>query len=64
VLAYLHGLNPDIPHVTTVQSLAFIAVVLIVVTVASWLKVRKDPEARAHAGRMTTGHHEDNPAGD
>jgi tellurite resistance protein TerC len=64
VLAYLHGLNPSIPHVSTVQSLAFIAVVLIVVTVASWLKVRKDPEARAHAGRMTTGHHEDAHPGD
>jgi tellurite resistance protein TerC len=59
ILAYLHGLNPDIPHITTVQSLAFIAVVLTAVTIASWLKVRKDPAARAHAGRMTTGHHEE-----
>jgi tellurite resistance protein TerC len=59
ILAYLHGLNPDIPHITTVQSLAFIAVVLTAVTIFSWLKVRKDPAATAHAGRMTGGHHEE-----
>ena len=59
VLTYLHELNPAIPHVSTNASLAFIAVVLIVVGVASWLKVRHDPAARAHAGRMTGGDHED-----
>jgi tellurite resistance protein TerC len=53
VLTYLHELNPSIPHVSTVQSLVFIVVVLVIVTVASWLKVRKDPTAVAHAGRMT-----------
>jgi tellurite resistance protein TerC len=55
VLTYLHELNPSIPHITTPQSLVFIVGVLAVVTVASWLKVRRDPEARAHAGRMTGG---------
>ena len=57
VLTYLHDLNPSIPHVSTNQSLAFIVIVLAVVIVASWLKVRRDPDATAHAGRMT-GHEE------
>ncbi len=59
VLTYLHELNPAIPHVSTNASLVFIVVVLVVVSVASWLKVRKDPEATAHAGRMTGGGHDD-----
>jgi tellurite resistance protein TerC len=57
VLTYLHELNPAIPHVPTNVSLTFIITVLVIVAVASWLKVRKDPEARAHAGRMTGGEH-------
>ncbi|MHB1211367.1 MAG: TerC/Alx family metal homeostasis membrane protein [Candidatus Nanopelagicales bacterium] len=62
VLTYVTEVNPSIPHISTVQSLGFIVVVLVVVTVASWLKVRKDPDARAHAGRMTGGdHHDDQP---
>jgi hypothetical protein len=32
--------------------------VLVIVVIASWLKVRKDPEATAHAGRLTSGHDE------
>lgn len=58
VLTYLHDLNPAIPHISTNASLVFIVVVLVVVSVASWLKVRKDPDATAHAGRMT-GHHDE-----
>ncbi len=63
VLTYLHELNPSIPHITTVQSLAFILVVLVIVTVASWLKVRKDPTAIAHAGRVTAGHEDEKTSG-
>ncbi len=59
VLTYLHELNPSIPHISTVQSLVFIVVVLVIVTIASWLKVRRDPTATAHAGRMTGGERED-----
>ena len=59
VLTYLHELNPAIPHVSTNASRVFIVLVLVVVSVASWLKVRKDPEATAHAGRMTGGGHDD-----
>ena len=59
VLTYLHGLNPAIPHVSTEQSLVFIFGVLVVVAVASWLKVRRDPTAVAHAGRLTDAAKED-----
>jgi tellurite resistance protein TerC len=58
VLTYLHEVNPSIPHISTAQSLVFILVVLVVVAVASWLKVRKDPDAIAHAGRMSGGDHQ------
>ena len=61
VLTYFHELNPSIPKISTNASLVFIGVVLVVVGVTSWLKVRKDPEARAHAGRMTGGEHHEEP---
>ena len=39
----------------------FIGSVLVIVALASWIKVRKDPTAKAHAGRMTG--HDDRPDG-
>jgi tellurite resistance protein TerC len=57
ILTYLHEVNPSIPHISTNQSLAFILVVLVVVGVTSWLKVRRDPDATAHAGRVTGTDH-------
>jgi len=56
VLTYLHEQFDAIPKIPTNVSLAFIGAVLAVVTLASWLKVRKDPTATAHAGRLTGGH--------
>ncbi len=53
VIAYLHKEFGVVPAIPTNVSLAFIAIVLAVVGVASWLKVRRDPEAIAHAGRIT-----------
>jgi tellurite resistance protein TerC len=52
ILTFAHEVNADIPKISTNTSLLFIAVVLIAVGIGSWLKVRKDPQARAHAGRM------------
>jgi tellurite resistance protein TerC len=52
ILTFAHEMNTDIPKISTNVSLVFIAVVLIAVGIGSWLKVRRDPEARAHAGRM------------
>ena len=53
VLHWGHGLSDGVPEISTNLSLAVIVVVLIVTTVASLLKVRRDPEARAHAGSLT-----------
>ena len=55
VLHWGHGLSDRVPEISTNLSLAVIVVVLIVTTVASLLKVRGDPKARAHAGSLT-GH--------
>jgi tellurite resistance protein TerC len=52
VLHYGHLQNDAIPEVSTSQSLVVIAVVLIVTTVASIIKTRRDPTARAHAGTL------------
>lgn len=57
ILAYFHELFPNtVPKIETVWSLAFIAVVLMVVAIASWIKTKKDPSAVAHAGRLTDPH--------
>lgn len=53
ILTYFHELNPVVPKISIGVSLSVIAGVLVIATVASWLKVRKDPTAIAHAGRMT-----------
>jgi len=53
ILTFMHETWPEVPKISTNVSLAFIGVVLTVVAVASWVKVRRDPEARAHAGRIT-----------
>jgi tellurite resistance protein TerC len=52
VLTYLHETWPSIPKIPTMWSLAVIAIVLVIVTVASIIKVRRDPSAIAHAGRL------------
>ncbi len=52
VLHWAHGLSDVIPEIQTSLSLAVIVVVLIVTTVASLLKSRRDPQARAHAGSL------------
>ena len=53
VLHYGHGVNGSVPEISTNLSLAVIVVVLTATTVASLLKVRRDPGARAHAGSLT-----------
>ncbi len=57
VLTFAHEQNAVIPKISTGLSLGVIAGVLILVTVASWWKVRRDPTARAHAGTVTEPHH-------
>jgi len=41
-----------VPEISTTTSLLVIAVVLTVTTIASLVKVRRDPAARAHAGSL------------
>ena len=53
ILSYGHTVNENIPHVPTNLSLAVIGAILLATVVASWLKVRRDPDAKAHAGRLT-----------
>ena len=52
VLHWGHDVWPQVPEITTGLSLAVIGVVLTVTTVASIVKVRSDPTARAHAGSI------------
>ena len=53
VLLFGHEQVAEIPKISTPVSLAVIAGILVLATVASILKVRKDPTAKAHAGRLT-----------
>ena len=53
VLHWGHGINDRVPEISTNFSLAVIVVVLTVTTMASLLKVRRDPDTRTHAGSLT-----------
>jgi tellurite resistance protein TerC len=53
ILHWLHvDISPAVPEISTPVSLGVILVVLTVVTVASLLKTRKDPTAKAHPGSL------------
>ena len=52
ILHWGHGLDSRIPEIGTPVSLAVIAVVLAITTVASLVKSRRDPATRAHAGAV------------
>ena len=52
VLHWGHTLSDAVPEIPTLLSLAIILVVLAITTVASLVKVRRDPAARAHAGSV------------
>ena len=51
-LTYLHEIFAQIPKIPTVASLAVIGLILAVSTVASLLRSKADPSAKAHAGRI------------
>jgi len=55
ILTFLHEVNPDIPKIETTTSLVVIIVTLTITTIASIIKVRRDPTARAHSGPIA-GH--------
>jgi tellurite resistance protein TerC len=56
VMIYFHELYEWVPKISTNFSLIVIASILVIATVASLLKSKKDPTATAHAGRLTDSH--------
>ena len=59
MLTFAHGVNPSIPHIPTNVSLAVIGSILIITFVASWIGSRRNPDAVAHAGRISEPRHRD-----
>jgi tellurite resistance protein TerC len=59
VLHWGHLQWESVPEISTAVSLAVIAVVLTVTTIASLVKSRRDPTARAHAGTLREPRHRD-----
>ena len=55
VMTYLHEQFHSIPKVPTSVGLIVIGAILLVSTVASLVKTKSDPSAKAHAGRITGG---------
>jgi len=53
IVTYLHEAFAEVPKIPTVVSLAVIGAILLISTVASFMKVKKDPTAQAHAGRIS-----------
>jgi tellurite resistance protein TerC len=53
ILHWAHvDINPAVPEIPTLVSLGVIVVILVITTVASLIKTRNDPTAKAHAGSI------------
>jgi tellurite resistance protein TerC len=64
VLHWAHSdISTAVPEIGTPVSLGIIVVVLVVTTVASLVKVRRDPSATAHAGSVRAPAKDERPAG-
>ena len=61
LLHYAHLRNHEIPDIATSTSLLVVAGVLGITIVASLLKARRDPSARAHAGSLRDTRADDSP---
>lgn len=57
ILVWAHETWDDVPKISTGLSLAVIVGVLAVATIASIIKTRRDPSARAHAGAISLRDH-------
>ena len=53
IMTYLHEIWYEVPKIPIAVSLSVIAAILIISTIASAIKVRRDPAAQAHAGRIS-----------
>ncbi|WP_443216914.1 hypothetical protein [Saccharothrix sp. ALI-22-I] len=49
-------IDQSVPEIPTPVSLGVILVVLVIVTVASLIKTKHDPSAKAHAGSLRAHH--------
>ncbi len=63
ILHWGHGVSHQVPEISTPVSLAVIAAVLAVTTIASLIRSRRDPAARAHAGAVLGAPPQVRPAG-
>ena len=59
IMTYVHEIVAEVPKIPTLVSLAVIGSILVISTVASFVKTKKDPSAHAHAGRITDGKNPD-----
>ena len=55
IMTYLHEIWYEVPKIPIAVSLSVIGLVLVVSTIASLIKSKRDPNAHAHAGRITAG---------
>jgi len=53
IFTYLYETWSEVPKIPTLFSLSVIGLILIISTIASLIKSKKDPSAHAHAGRVT-----------
>lgn len=53
IVTYLHEIWYEVPKIPIAVSLSVIGLVLVVSTIASFIKSKRDPSATAHAGRIT-----------
>jgi tellurite resistance protein TerC len=53
IMTYLHEVWYEVPKIPIVVSLSVIGLILVVSTIASLMKSKRDPGAVAHAGRVT-----------
>ncbi len=59
ILEFAHQRNHSIPALPTVVSLAVIVVMLVMTTIASVIKSKRDPASRAYAGALRQGTNRD-----
>ncbi len=53
ILTFVHEINNEVPKISTSFSLLAIGLILVVTTIASIVKSKRDPSSHAHAGRIT-----------
>jgi len=59
IITYIHELSDAFPKISTPVSLGVIGTILVISTIASLIKSASDPTAKAHAGRITGGDHDE-----